>query len=217
MTLSYSTSNLYLIIVLVASCFFIVSVAEETPKHHQSRPIVLMPQSYKFASNFPLPYYNHYGQSVTMPAERNLTPDVNWPYIYSPWLSGNFQSERRDGSRSAGANILLRPHAKECLKDNVATDGGRTCRVSSRASSGSIDIRFSEINQVAYINITAPKNFSVTLICTDVTDTAVFTRGGKITETSDTPRTQAGYMSIVSTSTANTGSTLKCSWFSYPN
>ncbi|KAI9563754.1 hypothetical protein GHT06_011218 [Daphnia sinensis] len=213
--MTYSASNLFMTIV-VGSCCLIAIVAEEKPQHHQSRHFFLIPQLNKFASYSPLPNHSPYGQLVMLPAERDLTPNMNLPYVYSPWLSDDFHLERRYGSRSAGANVLLRPHAQECLKGNVATDGGRTCRVASRATSGSIDIKFSATDQVTYVDITAPKNFSVTLICTDVTDTAVFTRGGKITEASDTPRTQAGYMSIVSTSTTSTG-TLKCSWFSHPN
>lgn len=63
----------------------------------------------------------------------------------------------------------------ECLKDNIAVDGGRTCNVASRANSGSIDIKFSDSNQIAFVNITASKNSSVTLVCTDVTGTRIFT------------------------------------------
>ncbi|XP_057378749.1 uncharacterized protein LOC130700784 [Daphnia carinata] len=215
MAVSYNASNLFMTGVVVWCCLIVI-MAQEEPHHHLSRQIFLMSHPFKFANNFPLPYYNYRGQPVMMSTGRTLTPNTNVPYIYPPWLSGDSHVERRYNSRSTGANIFLRPHAKECLKDNVATDGGRTCKASSRASSGSIDIKFSEINQVAYVDITAPKYFSVTLICTDVTDTAVFTRGGQIKEAADTPRTQAGYMSIVSTSTAKTG-TLKCSWFSRPN
>ncbi|KAI9563678.1 hypothetical protein GHT06_011142 [Daphnia sinensis] len=231
------------LLMIVAASFLMVAAAEEelpASTARQSKQLLLVP-SMTPASTFPLGFYGRapLAYPIMMPQDDSLLRSdpfeqepKAWPYNV-PSLSSDDDAQAPswrvyDAIDDHGglkwwkkrfnrqAIISLNPSNLECLTENIKTDGLGSCKRASQANHGTIDIKFPVADQTAVIGITAnsPVNTRVTLLCTTITEMAVFTQTGKIAAVSDTPRTEMGYMQVVATSTA-ANAILKCHWTTY--
>ncbi|XP_059352730.1 uncharacterized protein LOC130700721 [Daphnia carinata] len=233
-----------LLMIVAASYLMVSAAEEELPAStaRQSKQILLVP-SMTPANTFPLGLYARapLPYQFLMPQQDPLLRTdlideepkaFGWPYNMPSVSSDDdeqvpswrgYDSVADHGGLkwwkkrfNRQALISLTPSALECLTTNIATDGLGPCKRASQANHGTIEIKFPEPEQTAVIGITAnsPVNTRVMLLCTVLTDMAVFTQTGKIGAVSDTPRTEMGYMQIIATSTA-ANAVLKCHWTSY--
>ncbi|XP_046448675.1 uncharacterized protein LOC124197337 [Daphnia pulex] len=168
----------------------------------------------------------------------SLNRPYDYPLLSSPELKYDREEEEEGETPAAGryhegvddfgpwklwkknfnreATITVHPVAAECLIANIATEGLGPCKRASQANYGRIDILMPAADQTAVIAITAgsPVNTRIKLICTAITDASIYTQTGPILLTTDTPRTEIGYLQLVVTSTAP-GAVVRCYWNSY--